>query len=107
KGINQQSGKLHSPEAFWYVTERRHLLTSWVHNDVYGDYVNFPADRFGRCLENDDAYKIKAPGSCMDHGGTTEESVKLISPEIFTTPLPLGGPGQPAGVILNPPPENW
>lgn len=96
-----------SPEAFWYIREREHLLTSWVHNDTYGRYFAFPKDRFGQCKEFDDKFSLRVPGSCLDSGGRTGYSVKIVSPEMFRTPLPLGGPGQSPGVILNPPPENW
>lgn len=106
-GINQPSGLLHNPEAYWFIKDRAHLLTSWVHNNHYGDYTTFPSERFGKCLKYDDEFKIKAPGSCLDQGGRAGYSVKLISPEMFTTPLPLGGSGQGPGTILNPPPEGW
>lgn len=94
-------------DAFWFVRQREHLLTSWVHNDTYGRYFDFPQQRFGHCKEFDDKYQLRAPGSCLDEGGRTGYSVKIVSPELFRTPLPLGGPGQSEGLILNPPPENW
>ncbi|MCB0350247.1 MAG: Tad domain-containing protein [Bdellovibrionales bacterium] len=99
--------KIQAPDAFWYVRDKAHLLTSWVHSDTYGEYFEFPKKRFGNCDEDDSKVKMKAPGACLDNGGRVGYSVKIISPEILYSPLPLGGPGQSEGEILNPPPENW
>lgn len=98
---------LQKPDAFWFVRDRKHLLTDWVHNDTYGKYFAFPIGRFGQCKEFDDDYKLRAPGSCVDEGGRTGFSVKIISSDILREELPLGGPGQSAGLIMNPPPEGW
>lgn len=99
--------KIQAPDAFWYVRDKTHLLTSWVHSDTYGEYFEFPKGRFGNCDSDDEKVKLKAPGACLDGGGRAGYSVKIISPEILFSPLALGGPGQSQGKILNPPPENW
>jgi hypothetical protein len=96
-----------APDAFWFVREREHLLTDWVHNDTYGKYFDFPVARFGQCEEFDDRFKMRAPGSCLGPGGRAGYSVKIISPDTLREPLPLGGAGQSSGAILNPPPEGW
>jgi hypothetical protein len=107
KGNGGTVPNLQAPDAFWFVRNREHLLTSWVHNDTYGEYFAFPRDRFGRCQEFDDNLSMKSPGSCVDRGGRAGYSVKIISPEMLRTALPLGGVGQGEGVILNPPPAGW
>lgn len=100
----QSGGTLHTLDAFWYVRERANLLTSWVHNNIYGDYLNFPEERFGLCGRSDDVNDVakRAPGACLLNGGRTGYSVKIIPREILTTPLPLGGAAS-VGLIKNPP----
>lgn len=99
-------GNLWSPTAFWFVRAEQHLLTSWVHNNIYGDYFSFPDKRFAKCEEFDNDYKVKAPGGCMGPGGRTGYSVKIINSDIFKTPLKLGGPGTAPDTILNPAASN-
>jgi Putative Flp pilus-assembly TadE/G-like len=98
------------PDVPWYVRDRAHLLTSWVHNNTYGEYFDFPTARFGKCEEYEDGKNtqsgVTAPGSCL-FGGRTGYSVKIVSPETFRVPLALGGPNSPEGVVLNPPPNGW
>ncbi len=104
---NLPPSQIQAPDAFWYVREHEHLLTSWVHNDTYGQYFAFPDERFGKCAQSDERFQMRAPGGCMDMGGRAGYSVKIVSPEMFETALPLGGSGQSTGKILNPPPPNW
>ena len=108
RGQGQVPGPdLQEQDAFWYIREPQHLLTSWVHNDTYGEYADFPEKRFGKCVESDEEYNVDAPGGCMDNGGRAGYSVKIVSPEMFRAELNLGGPGQGAGTIENPPPDDW
>ena len=97
----------HRPEAFYFIRDRAHLLTSWVHNDVVGDFTDFPEGRFGRCETHDDNYAHKIPGACLFNGGRTGYSVKVIhGAHLRSEGLQYGGANQ-TGSILNPPPENW
>ncbi len=100
---------LHKANEFWYVRKREHLLTSWVGGPNYADYFSFPVDRFGHCNSTDDSFQPStpaAPGGCVDGGGRTGYSVKIISPEMLTKSLPLGGAGQ-NGTIANAIPADW
>ena len=101
--------KLHKPEAYYFIRDRAHLLTSWVHNDVVASFVNdaesFPKARFGSCAEFDDTYDVKIPGTCLYNGGRTGYSVKIESGQhLRSNQLEYGGAGQ-KGPILNPPPD--
>lgn len=99
-------GSLQGQEAFYFVKNKTHLLTSWVPGLSYGDYITFPIDRFGKCLVNDDEKEVKNPGSCIS-GGRTGYSVKLVSRDLLLHgPTEIGGTGEPGGTILNPPPVN-
>lgn len=89
-------------EAFWYIMNKEHLLTSWAPDEGSVNY-DFPS-AFGQCVTPDDALTIKVPGSCAAGGGRTGYSVKLISRDLlFSDAHTIGGAGEPAGAILNPP----
>ncbi|MCB0366129.1 MAG: Tad domain-containing protein [Bdellovibrionales bacterium] len=89
-------------EAFWFVTQKEHLLTSWAPAEGAMNYA-FPPN-FGKCATPDDNLSVKVPGSCAAGGGRTGYSVKLISRHaLFSDAHTIGGAGEPPGAILNPP----
>ncbi|MEK6555124.1 MAG: hypothetical protein AABZ31_07790, partial [Bdellovibrionota bacterium] len=93
-----------TPQAYWYIRDRQHLLTDWVHGDSFEVQEQINMNRFGQCGQFDDEFSVKVPGSCIA-GGRTGYSVKIVSGEYLRAQdLPLGGVGQTGG-ILNPPPE--
>lgn len=107
--INSGNSNLLRPEAYWYLRDRAHLLTSWVHNDVIADFreENFPEARYAKCGEWDDQYEVKIPGSCLFDGGRTGYSVKVVSGNFLRSPgVQYGGAGQ-RGRLTNPPPDDW
>lgn len=108
--LGQDSGlsrfPLHRDEAFYFVRDRAHLLTSWVNNDAVSDF-SFPEARFGQCQAWDDDLITKIPGSCVGAGGRVGYSVKIINGQhLRSSSLQYGGPNQ-RGAILNPPPLSW
>lgn len=97
---------LHMPDAFWSVRDWSHLLTGWVPKKFsYGNYFEFPDDRFGKCEAEDTTSSGIAPGNCLD-GGRVGYSVKIVSQDMFKVELE-SSTGEAAGAILNPPPEGW
>src|SRR5690606_30353712 len=103
-----QNLNLQNLNAFWFVRERQHLLTDWVHNELYGEYFDFPSNRFGNCDAFDDQTQVRVPGGCVGRGGRSGYSVKIVAHDYLTSDaLELGGPGQSVGAILNPPPDGW
>lgn len=106
-GFLNSGQSIHRPDAFWFLRDRAHLLTSWVHNDVVADFSEFPEARYGKCEEWDDEYKTKIPGSCLYSGGRTGYSVKIISGNFLRADgVQYGGKDQ-RGALLNPPPDDW
>jgi hypothetical protein len=92
-------------QAYWFIRDRAHLLTDWVHNDSFEIQERINMNRFGQCAQYDDDLNVKTPGSCIA-GGRSGYSVKIVSGEYLKAQdLPLGGEGQTGG-ILNPPPES-
>src|SRR5690606_29110035 len=99
---------LQNLNAFWFVRDRKHLLTDWTHGELYGEYFDFPVARFGNCDVFDDNAKVRVPGGCLGNGGRSGYSVKIVARDYLTSQeLPLGGPGQSPGGILNPPPDDF
>lgn len=91
------------PDAFFYVRQKSHLLTSWAAAEGAVNYV-FPTERFGLCGLPDDQLIDKVPGSCAAMGGRTGYSVKLVSRSFLnSSSFQVGGAGAPAGPIVNPP----
>ncbi len=101
---------LQRPEAFYFVRDKTHLLTSWLPNKEDYRYDAFsqgqPVTDFGRCRQPDDTLNLKVPGSCVAGGGRTGYSVKFISRDaLLNGRFPIGGPNI-VGPIANPPPED-
>jgi hypothetical protein len=99
----------HAQEAFYFVRDKSHLLTDWAIGSLNLQEYEFP-DVFGRCSFPDTDTELKSPGSCHSDGGRTGYSVKLVSRDfLLNRPVPYGGPGEPEGLLLNPPPtsEGW
>jgi hypothetical protein len=107
KQSHQAKVNIIEPDVFWLIRNREHLLTNWVHNGLFGDYNAFPEKHFGKCAKFDDGFKIKVPGTCLSQGGRSGYSVKVVSGDFLRAELPLGGEGQGAAKIVNPPPDNW
>ena len=104
----------HRPEAFYFVRDLHHLLTSWVQQDSVLEYTTDPNEtHFGSCVDaqsyHDDVVSGKYPpimGGCVA-GGRTGYSVKIVSEDFLRNPdLELGGKGQ-TGAILNQPPGDF
>jgi hypothetical protein len=97
------------PEAYYFVRNKTHLLTSWVPGSGSFSYeVAESLNLFGKCALPDDNLKFKNPGSCAAGGGRTGYSVKLISRDaLFSNQHRIGGEGAAPGAILNPPPDGW
>ncbi len=106
-GVGRAARKLHRNEPFWFVRDKAHLLTSWVHNDTIANFEEFPEKRYAKCETWDDNFKQKIPGSCLFNGGRTGYSVKIISGDFLRSAgIRYGGAGQ-SGPIENPPPDDW
>ncbi len=107
-----QGSSLYNPRASWYITDPYNVLTSWVGNYDYADY-SFPTGRFGKCQTKSyglhgspkfsSAIGRAAPDACVSNGGRSGYSVKIVSKQIFSESLPLGGGGS-SSTINNPPP---
>lgn len=96
---------LQRAEAFYFVRDRVHLLTSWLPGPgTYNYEVAESLGNFGKCQLPDDNLKYKTPGSCAAGGGRTGYSVKLISRDaLLSNRHRIGGPEAAPGAILNPP----
>lgn len=96
---------LQRPEAFYFVRDKTHLLTSWLPSDGAFAYdVATSIDRFGKCKLPDGNFKYTNPGSCVAGGGRTGYSVKLVNRDaLFSDQHQIGGEQVPAGAIRNPP----
>lgn len=100
------ANKKHSrQEAYFWVKEKEHLLTSWAPADVLYQHGTFPESKFGKCQTNDDNFKEKIPGSCVSMGGRTGYSVKIVSKEYLLSEMQNLGGANTSGRILNPPQE--
>ncbi len=87
---------------FWNVRDWRHLLTGWAPHRASN--FNFPVDRFGNCPDSASALpNVMIPGYCVA-GGRVGYSVRIISRAHLLGQWSIGGDGQPAQSILNPPP---
>ncbi len=108
---------VYSPMAFWHVVAPQHVLTSWVGDAAYGNYPPDPMSsagqsRLGSCgipnsLMGNGSYSSTlsqaAPGACIEEGGRSGYSVKLVSKQMLTSSnIPIGGAG--TGSIQNQPP---
>ena len=107
----QMAGTPHSyqrPEAFYYIRQKAHLLTSWLAGPGAFNYdVDESMSNFGKCTLPDDQLKYPTPGSCAAGGGRTGYSVKLISRDALVSGQhKIGGPDAGPGAILNPPKAN-
>jgi hypothetical protein len=95
-------------DSFYFVREKAHLLTSWAPANQSLNF-DFP-ENFGKCSLPDDDMTVKVPGSCAAGGGRTGYSVKLVSRDaLHSGNHAIGGVAEPAGSILNPPPnqDGW
>lgn len=99
------SKNLRRSDAFYFVRDKKHLLTDWVPGDGNYNYAVAQSYKyFGECALQDDRFKVFNPGSCIAGGGRTGYSVKLVSRNyLLSTDLPLGGEGSSPNSILNPP----
>lgn len=87
---------------FWSIRDWRHLLTGWAPHRATN--FNFPIDRFGNCPDSASALpNVMIPGYCVA-GGRVGYSVRIISRAHLLGQWSIGGDGQPAQSILNPPP---
>lgn len=102
-----KSKGLQKAEAYYFVREKAHLLTSWLPGEGAYNYEVEPSYKnFGRCTTPDDNLKFPNPGSCVAGGGRTGYSVKLMARDaLFSSQHKIGG-GTATGPILNPPPTN-
>lgn len=93
------------PEAYYFVRNKTHLLTSWLPAPGAFNYnVAEAMVNFGKCALPDDNLKFRAPGSCAAGGGRTGYSVKLVSRDaLLSSKHEIGGRGSAPGPILNPP----
>ena len=69
--LAQQRG-LQRPEAYYFIRQKAHLLTSWL--PALGSFnydVNEALKNFGKCSLTDDNLKFPNPGSCVAGGGRT------------------------------------
>ncbi len=101
-------GPLQKQQAFYFVRNKTHLLTSWLPGPSTYNY-DAPIDSlpFGRCALDDDDFEIKNPGSCIA-GGRTGYSVKLVSRDyLLSNQIQAGGPNAAPNAINNPPPSGW
>lgn len=99
------SKNLRRADAYFFVRDKKHLLTDWAPGEGNYNYnVQQAYKYFGECALPDDQMKILNPGSCIAGGGRTGYSVKLISRNyLLATDLPLGGQGVAPSAIMNPP----
>jgi len=104
--LARQRGSQRS-EAYYFVREKAHLLTSWLPGSEPFTYdVQDSLKNFGRCEVPDDNLKFPNPGSCVAGGGRTGYSVKLINRDaLLSTQHKIGG-GAAANALLNPPRTN-
>lgn len=109
-GLAKQKGSQKS-EAFYFVREKAHLLTSWLPGPGAFNYdVADAMGNFGKCGLPDDGLKFTNPGSCVAAGGRVGYSVKLISRDLLaSTQHKIGGASSAAAAISNPPPtsDGW
>ena len=105
-----KSKNLQRPEAYYFVREKAHLLTSWLPAAGAFNYDTEEAiQNFGKCALPDDGLKFPNPGSCVAGGGRTGYSVKMVSRDaLLSLQHKIGGGAAPNG-ILNPPPvdDGW
>lgn len=102
-------GKKQMPNAFFFVRDKVHLLTSWLPGlGTYNYDVGDSMANFGKCELSDDKLKLKNPGSCVAGGGRTGYSVKLVSRNyLLSNQIRAGGPSVGPNSIENPPPSNF
>jgi hypothetical protein len=99
---------LQKSQAFFFVRDKAHLLTSWAPGANTYNYGTAGLDFLGKCALNDDNFKVKNPGSCVAGGGRTGYSVKLVSRDyLLSNRIGAGGPSSSPNAILNPPPSGW
>lgn len=103
-----KNSNLQKNEAYYFVRDRAHLLTSWLPGPAGFNYdVTQALDHFGKCGLTDDGLKYPNPGSCIASGGRTGYSVKLISRDaLLSSQHKIGGPSAAANSIINPPSES-
>ena len=96
---------LQRSEAFYFIRDKAHLLTSWLPGPGPFNYsVEEALAKFGRCGLPDDGLKFSNPGSCVAAGGRTGYSVKIISRNaLMSNEHNIGGQGSAPDAILNPP----
>lgn len=108
--LAQQRG-LQKSEAYYFVRNKTHLLTSWLPGvGAYNYTVQASMANFGKCSVPDDGMRFPNPGSCVAGGGRTGYSVKLISRDaLLSDQHKIGGPNAAPNSLLNPPPtqDGW
>lgn len=92
-------------EFLWALEDYKNLFTSWSPTSLVDFNIN--SGYFGRCVDNIEDGEVPSPGSCVQGGGTTGYSVKLVAKEfLLRSDLKLGGEGT-QGSITNPPPDGF
>lgn len=98
-------------EAFYFVREKAHLLTSWLPGPGAFNYeISESMQNFGKCGLPDDGLKFRNPGSCVAAGGRVGYSVKLVGRDaLLSNQHKIGGNEAAADSISNPPPagDGW
>jgi hypothetical protein len=97
---------LQKPEAYYFVHQKTHFLTSWLPGPGAFNYDTTQATQnFGHCALPDDALKFTNPGSCVAGGGRVGYSVKLVSRDylLSSTHHNGGKNSSSTGAIANPP----
>lgn len=105
-----QDKSLQRNEAYYFVRQKSHLLTSWLPGaGAYNYEVQASLENFGKCALADDSLKFTNPGSCVAGGGRTGYSVKLVNRDALLSNQHKIGGGAAADAILNPPPtqDGW
>lgn len=100
-----KSKNIQKSEAYYYVRDKAHLLTSWLPGEgTYNYGVEASMANFGKCKVSDDDLKFPNPGACVAGGGRVGYSVKLIGRDaLLSSDHAIGGAGGAAGPINNPP----
>lgn len=111
--LTQSTRQQLGPQVFFALESndangRANLLTSWVGGVNVNEYRS-PASgtvssRFGKCRKFYSGGKVNVPGECIENGGRTGYSVKMVSKDYLTSSQhSLGNAGSSTGPILNPP----
>ncbi len=106
-----QQRSLQKSDAYYFVRDKVHLLTSWLPGAGAFNYdVQASLANFGKCSLSDTGMRFTSPGSCIAGGGRTGYSVKIVSRDaLLSKQHKIGGASAAPNAILNPPPtqEGW